>query len=99
MNWPVIMHVCEAAYPLGVVQRAAYSLADTLAIEVSVETGQVKLSIFPSQDQLTLPSARVRPLVLQHLNDFALRNHINRETAGLREVLARAALNGCGLPQ
>ena len=58
MNWPVIMHVCEAAYPLGVVQRAAYSLADTLTIEVSVETGQVKLSIFPSQDQLTLPSAR-----------------------------------------
>lgn len=99
MSWPVIMHVCEAAYPLGVVQRAAYSLADTLAIEVSVEPGQVKLSIFPSQDQLTLPSARVRPLVLQHLNDFALRNHINRETVGLREVLARAALTGCGLPQ
>lgn len=99
MSWPVIMRVCAAAYPLGVVQRAAYSLADSLAIEVSLEPGHVGLSIFPAHDQLTLPCERVRPLVLQHLNDFALREHINRETAGLRELLARAALTGAGLSQ
>ncbi|AZC37789.1 His-Xaa-Ser system protein HxsD [Pseudomonas chlororaphis] len=99
MTWPVTLNLSDTAYPLSVVQRAAYSLAEALAIQIDIESGQIDLTIFPSENNLTLPEDRARALVLQHLNDFALRDHISRETAGLREVLARAALAGCGITQ
>lgn len=99
MTWPVTLSLSIAAYPLSVAQRTAYSLADTLAIQVNAEADQLSLVIFPAQTNLTLPESQARALVLQHLNDFALRDHINRETAGLREALVRAALTGCELVQ
>jgi His-Xaa-Ser system protein HxsD len=54
---------------------------------------------YPAEARLTLSPEQAHSLILQHLNDFALRDQINRETAGLREVLARAALTGCGISQ
>lgn len=99
MIWPVVMHLDATAYPLSVAHRAAYSLAEVLAIEVGTEPGRVCLSIFPANEGLSISIERARALVLQHLNDFALRDHVNRETSGLREVLARAALTASGLPQ
>ncbi|KHL76343.1 hypothetical protein PpSQ1_00380 [Pseudomonas putida] len=74
------------------VQRAAYSLAETVAIQVGIEINQISLTAHPAEARLTLSPEQAHSLILQHLNDFALRDHINRETAGLREVLARAAL-------
>ncbi|WP_176507993.1 MULTISPECIES: His-Xaa-Ser system protein HxsD [Pseudomonas] len=97
MTWPVTLQIDSAAYPLGVVQRAAYALADTVAIQIGIEASKICLTAFPTNAQLTLSPQQAHSLILQHLNDFALRDHINRETTGLREVLARAALAGCGV--
>ncbi len=99
MMWPVIMRLSEAVYPLNVAQRTAYIVADTLAIEIDIEPGHVVLSVAPGPNFRGLSTDQAKALILQHLNDFALRDQINRETAGLREVLARAALAGCGLTQ
>lgn len=99
MMWPLVMRLDHSAYPLSVVQRAAYSLADSLVVEVSLDPGHICISVVPAKDGLVLSMERARALVLQNLNDFALRDQVNRETSGLREVLARAALSGCGLPQ
>lgn len=97
MTWPVTLSLSDTAYPLGVVQRTAYSLADTVTIQVDVEANDIRLTIFPDENKAPLSEDGVRALVLQQLNDFALRDHINRETSGLREILARAALAGCGM--
>ncbi|POF88747.1 His-Xaa-Ser system protein HxsD [Pseudomonas putida] len=95
MAWPVELSLCITTYPLSVVQRTIYSLADTLAIQVGSEPDHINLAIFPAQPDQSLSQDRARTLVLQQLNDFALRDRINHETAGLREALIRAALNGC----
>lgn len=99
MTWPVTLTLDSAAYPLCVVQRAAYALADTVAIQIRIDADQISLIALPAEAKLTLSLEQAHSLILQHLNDFALRDHINRETAGLREVLARAALAGCGISQ
>lgn len=99
MTWPVTLKLDSAAYPLSVVQRAAYSLADTVAIQVNIEANQTNLTVHPAEGRLTLSPEQGHSLILRHLNNFALRDHINRETAGLREILARAALAGCGISQ
>jgi len=95
MVWPVTLSLSIIAYPLSVVQRTAYCLADSLAIQIHSDSENLSLTIFPAQANLTLPAEQARVLVLQHLNDFALRDRINDETAGLREALVRAALTGC----
>jgi His-Xaa-Ser system protein HxsD len=99
MTWPVTLTLDSAAYPLCVVQRAAYALADTVAIQIRIDADQISLIALPAEAKLTLSLEQAHSLILQHLNDFALRDHINRETAGLREMLARAALAGCGISQ
>lgn len=97
MTWPVTLNLDSTAYPLSVVQRAAYSLANTLAIQVGIEACQISLTAHPAEVTQTLAPEQAYSLILQHLNDFALRDYISRETAGLREILARAALAGCGI--
>ncbi len=97
MTWPVILRVSATAYPLGVVQRAAYALANSLTIQVVPSVDQIDLMISPPISDGIMPADRARALVIQSLNDFALRDRINRESAGIRELLAHAALSGCGL--
>ena len=99
MTWPVTLKLDSTAYPLSVVQRAAYSLAGTVTIQVGIEANHISLTAHPAEERLTLSREQAHSLILQHLNHFALRDHINREPAGLREVLARAALAGCGISQ
>lgn len=99
MTWPVTLKLDSAAYPLNVVQRTAYSLANIFTIQVGIEANQISLMAHPAKARLMLSPEQAHSQILQHLNDFALRDHINRETAGLREVLARAALAGCGVFQ
>lgn len=99
MTWPVTLKLDSAAYNLSVVQRTAYSLADTVAIQISLEADQIILTAFPAEAKLTLSLNQAHLLILQYLNDFALRDHISSETSGLREVLARAAVAGCGVSQ
>ena len=99
MTWPVILKLDRAAYTLSVVQRSAYALADTVAIQIGIEADQISVIAFPARTTVMLSQQQAHSLILQHLNDFALRDHINRETKGLREVLARAALAGCEVSQ
>lgn len=99
MTWQVTLQLDSAAYPLSVVQRTAYSLADIVSIQIGIEATQISLTAHPAEARLTFSPEQAHALILQHLNDFALRDHIHRETVGLREVLARAALAGCGNSQ
>lgn len=99
MTWPVMLKLDSTAYPLSVVQRAVYSLADRLSIQIGIESSNISLTAHPADGRLTLSPMHAYTLLLQNLNDFALRDHIERETAGLREILARAALVGCGISQ
>lgn len=95
MTWPVTLLLDEQAYPLGVVQRAVYSLAHQLVVEVRPQGQQTALVAMPNlqQPQLeSLSAESARSALLQQLNDFALREQVRQETAGLREILARAAL-------
>lgn len=44
MTWPVILKLDSAAYSLSVVQRTAYALAETVAIQIGIEADQISLS-------------------------------------------------------
>lgn len=59
MTWPVTLKLDSPAYPLSVVQRAAYSLADIVAIHVSIETNQISLTAHPAEARLTLSLSRL----------------------------------------
>ncbi|WP_371234454.1 His-Xaa-Ser system protein HxsD [Pseudomonas sp. QE6] len=98
MPWPLILRLDECAYSLSVVQRTAYAVARDYEIKVQVQDQQITLLVTPCANSInTIPpsSEAVQERVLQALNDFALRERIQQETAGLRELLIRAALTGC----
>ncbi|NVZ65214.1 His-Xaa-Ser system protein HxsD [Pseudomonas gingeri] len=101
MGWKQTITVDSTAYPLCVAQRAAYALADKLSILISPDGSSLALEITPALiagGDDSLPSVSdARELVLRNLNDFALREQIQRETSGLRELLASAALRGAGV--
>ncbi|WP_420030571.1 His-Xaa-Ser system protein HxsD [Pseudomonas oryzihabitans] len=98
MTWPVTLLLDSTLYSLSCVQRATYSLADRLVIQLKTSNGEWCIEALPApQDCISLqPSPDLaRALLLQQLNDFALRERIQQETAGLRELLVKAALSGC----
>lgn len=98
MTWPVTLLLDPTLYSLSCVQRAIYSLADRLVIQLKTSNGEWCIEALPApQDCISLqPSTDfARALLLQQLNDFALRERIQQETAGLRELLVKAALSGC----
>lgn len=98
MTWPLTLCLDERTYSLSVVQRAAYTLARDYVIEVQTQEQQVTLLVTLSANSIsaTSPSSKAaQELLLQTLNDFALRERIQQETAGVRELLIRAALTGC----
>ncbi len=98
MTWPVTLLLDQRIYPLSCVQRAIYSLADKLVIQLAIrdEAFFIEAAPVPQACISQQPSADVtRALLLQQLNDFALRERIQQETAGLHELLVRAALSGC----
>ncbi|WP_152224301.1 His-Xaa-Ser system protein HxsD [Pseudomonas sp. SCB32] len=97
MTWQVILRLDGQAYSSGAIQRAAYSVARDFATEIQVQDKHATLLITPnptSANASTLSSEQVKALLLQQLNDFALRERIQQETAGIREILIRAALIG-----
>ncbi|WP_416311309.1 His-Xaa-Ser system protein HxsD [Pseudomonas sp. W03] len=98
MTWQVVLQLDEQAYSSGVIQRAAYSVARDLVAEVQQQGQRTTLVVTPnplSANAATLSVDRVKALLLQQLNDFALRERIQQETAGIREALIRTALIGC----
>lgn len=98
MTWQVVLELDEQVYSSGVIQRAAYSVARDLVAEVQQQGQRTTLQVTPnplSANVATLSVDQVKALLLQQLNDFALRERIQQETAGIREALIRTALIGC----
>lgn len=98
MTWQVIVQLDEQAYSPGVVQRAVYSVAGDFVTEIQFRGQSPTLLITPnptSTKAATSTPEQVKSQFFQHLNDFALRERIQKETAGIREVLIRTALIGC----
>jgi len=58
MTWPVTLQIDSAAYPLGVVQRAAYALADTVAIQIGIEASKICPRLSPLQQNWHFPRSR-----------------------------------------
>lgn len=98
MAWSLTLTLDEQVYPLRVVQRAAYSLAQTFSILIRQDDHQLIMEVAPNDPSnlLGCGADSAKALVLRHLNDFAMRDQIALETAGLRELLTSVALNECG---
>lgn len=100
MMWTQIIVIDESAYPLNVAQKAAYALAATLSILITRQDGNLHLTVTPADlriDASHLSEAQARVLITRSLNDFALRQQIQLETSGLRELLAGVALREAGV--
>ena len=103
MGWVVTISVDSVIYPLSVVQRTAYALAQKLMIQIRQTESLIHLDAGPTllaggTGSGSVTSAQqAQELILRSLNDFALRAQIQHETSGLRELLAAAALRGAGV--
>lgn len=100
MYWDIALTLDSSVYSLNVVQRVAYALASCLNINVSQSDSSITLVVSPvliTGADTTITSATARDLIQRNLNDFALREQIQRETSGLREIIANAALRGAGV--
>lgn len=98
MTWRVVLQLDEQVYSCSVIQRAAYSVAKDIVAEIQTQEQRTTLLITPnplSVNAATLSVDHAKALLLQQLNDFALRERIRQETTGIRETLIRAALIGC----
>lgn len=100
MSWDLSIALDRRVYSLSVVQRVAYALASSLCISVQQSGAVITLYIVPTLfagPSTTMGSGAAHELVLRHLTDFALREEIQRETSGLREIIASAALRGASV--
>ena len=100
MVWTQIIVIDGSAYPLEVAQKAAYALAATLSILITRQDGCLHLTVSPADLRIDAPhlsEAQARVLITRSLNDFALRQQIQLETSGLRELLAGVALKEAGV--
>ncbi|WP_342655347.1 His-Xaa-Ser system protein HxsD [Pseudomonas sp. F3-2] len=96
----VTLTLDSSVYSLNVVQRVAYALASRLNITISQSGSSIIMVVAPTVivgADTPLSSDTVSELIQRHLNDFALREQIQRETSGLREIIASAALRGAGV--
>jgi len=100
MTWAGTIVLDESAYPLSVAQKAAYALSSILSILISRQGDALYLVVTPADLQngaSHLSEAQARVLITRSLNDFALRQQIQLETSGLRELLAGVALREAGV--
>ena len=101
MSCEITLALDSGVYPLTVIQRVVYLLAPSLIINIQQSADGFCLLITPTilngTSGETATAAAVRELIFRHLNDFALRERIQRETSGLREILAAAAMRGAGV--
>ncbi len=100
MVWTQIIVIDESAYPLNVAQKTAYALAAIVSILITRQDGNLHLTVTPADLRIDAPhlsEAQARVLITRSLNDFALRQQIQLETSGLRELLAGVALREAGV--
>lgn len=100
MVWTQIIVIDESAYPLNVAQKTAYALAAIVSILITRQDGNLHLTVTPADLRIDAPhlsEAQASVLITRSLNDFALRQQIQLETSGLRELLAGVALREAGI--
>lgn len=101
MSWKQTITLDRGVYSLGVAQRVAYALAGDLTILIKQSGERLELDVTPTlitgPGSLVPSIAHAHERILRHLNDFALRDQIHRETHSLREALVAAALRGAGV--
>lgn len=97
MLWSSTITIDTKTYPLLVVQKATYALANTLSILILPSEVGLNLHISPADQSAAPTEAAARVLLIRALNDFALREQVFKETSGIRELLARTALKEAGL--
>ncbi|QLF94874.1 His-Xaa-Ser system protein HxsD [Pseudomonas sp. ABC1] len=100
MTWVLTVVIDESTYPLRVAQKSAYALSSTLSILIARQEGCLHLTVTPADPRIDAPQlseAYARMLITRSLNDFSLREQIQQETAGLRELLAGVALREAGV--
>ncbi|MFZ6049547.1 His-Xaa-Ser system protein HxsD [Pseudomonas sp. CR3202] len=101
MSWQFSIELDESIYSISAVQRTIYALAGPLSVLLSRREQLLVLDISPSRSNADKTecnsSDEARTLVIRTLNDFALRDLIQKETQGFRELLAKAALKECGV--
>lgn len=100
MTWTLTVVIDESTYPLHVAQKAAYALSATLSILLTRQDGCIRLVATPADLRIDAPrlsEAQAGILITRSLNDFALRQQIQLETSGLRELLASVALREAGV--
>lgn len=100
MVWTQTIVIDESVYPLNVAQKAAYALAATLSILITRKNGNLHITVTPTDLRIEashLSEVQARVLITRSLNDFALRQQIQLETSGLRELLAGVALRESGV--
>ncbi|MGE8504434.1 MAG: His-Xaa-Ser system protein HxsD [Pseudomonas sp.] len=100
MTWTGTIVLDESTYPLCVTQKTAYALSSIFSILISRKGDTLYLAVTPADTQngaSHLSEAQARVLITRSLNDFALRQQIQLETSGLRELLASVALREAGI--
>ncbi|TBU72841.1 His-Xaa-Ser system protein HxsD [Pseudomonas daroniae] len=100
MTWALTIIIDNKIYPLRVAQKAVYALSPTLSILIDQQDDNLHLSVTPADFRIDAPQlseAYARTLITRSLNDFALREQIQQETSGLREILASVALREAGV--
>lgn len=97
MLWSITIAIDSQAYPLSVVRKTAYALAETLSILIQPSESSLELLVTPTGSTSSLSEDAARILLIRTLNDFVLRDLVFQETSGIRELLARAALKEAGV--
>lgn len=96
MQWSVTLKINAGTYSLSVVQKTAYTLAKSLSVLIRPSSEGFELLVTPVDSAVVPTEASARILLIQTLNDFALREQVFKETSGIRELLIRVAFKEAG---
>lgn len=91
------INLSKGVYSLDIANRTAYALADKLSILIEDNNEEIILNVFPLHEISLLSGIEVRAIILQHLNDFRLRNIIRQETKDIQYLIIKTALKGSGV--
>ena len=85
----------SSVYPLEVVQKALYWLADRASGRVDQEReAKIGVTLYPKNEEVTLDTLEADFFAL--LTDFSVRRQVDRETRSIRELIFAKALAASG---
>ncbi|MGJ8515533.1 His-Xaa-Ser system protein HxsD [Carnimonas bestiolae] len=92
--WSTSLNIDERIYPMPVVEKSIYWLADKLTILVTRDgSSNLSLSIRPAHGASPLHQREAIDLIVRNLNDFLLRERVKNETLEIKKTLIKAALS------